>query len=110
MRNLLINHARRRNARKRTEGRQRLGLTDVTLMMDGPSVDVLSLNQVLEVLEQKDERKARIVELRFFGGCTVEETAEALGISVATVEREWRFTRAWLVERLEPEPDSAGET
>ena len=106
MRNLLINHARKRRALKRKGEHTRLGLSEASLMMPAPSVSVLALHEVLKTLEQKSPRKAQIVELRFFGGCTLEETAEALGVSSATVEREWRFTRAWLANRLE-EPEGA---
>ena len=100
MRNLLISHARKRQALKRQGARNRLSLTQVPLEMESPSVDVLALHEVMEQLATVSPRKAQIVELRFFGGCTVDEVAEVLKMSRATVEREWRFTRAWLAQRL----------
>lgn len=96
MRNILVDHARARLAEKRGGG-----LTPVTLeeAMDhaaGKSPDLLALDDALKALAEKDERKARVLELRYFGGLSVEETADVLGLSVATVGREARFATAWL--------------
>ncbi len=98
MRRILLDHAERRRAQKRGGGRRGLALeeqADVAARTGGDSLDLLALNDALEHLAALDERKAQVIELRFFGGCSIEETAEALGLSTATVEREWRFARAW---------------
>ena len=96
MRRVLIDHARRRQADKRGAGRLRVS-TDVELA-DGSSLDfdMLAIDGALSRLERLDAPQARIVELRFFGGLTVEETAKVAGVSTATVKREWRRARAWL--------------
>ena len=97
MRQVLVDHARRRRAAKR-EGR-RVTLTDA----GAPAVplDLLDLESALGELAVLDPRQARVVELRFFGGLDVEETAEVLGVSARTVKREWRTARAWLQQRLD---------
>lgn len=100
MRRILVSHARDRVAAKRGGAQDRVSLS----MVGGgtePEVDVIGLNDALERLAERDERKARVVELRFFGGLTIEETATVLEISAATVEREWTFARAWLLDALE---------
>lgn len=100
MRLILVDYARQRNAAKRGGG---------ALPMSGPALDRLSvdrapslvaLDDALRDLERRDARKARMAELRFFGGLTTMEAAEVLGISVATAERDWRFARAWLQGQL----------
>jgi RNA polymerase sigma factor (TIGR02999 family) len=96
MRRLLVDSARRKLSQKRGGGRQRV---DVELPdnEDGPpSDDLLALDDALKKLEAKDARKSKLVELRFFSGLTTEQAAEALGVSVATAERDWTFARAWL--------------
>ncbi len=104
MRRLLVDHARRRRARKRGDGLRPLTLEDADMAPDasaaGEAVDVLVLHEALERLAELDERQARIVELRYFGGLTIEDTAEALRISPATVKREWAVARAWLRREL----------
>jgi len=104
MRRILVEQARRRARLKRGGERERLELDEVELRADapesGPGADVLAVEEALERLEREDERKGRIVELRYFAGLTVEETAQALGVSVGTIEREWRFIRAWLRTEL----------
>ena len=94
MRRILVDHARRRRALKRDGGGLRLTLAEASTEDRGP--ELLALDTALTSLEALDPRQARIVELRFFGGLSVEETAEAAGISTATVKREWRTARAWL--------------
>lgn len=96
MRRVLVNHARDRVAAKRGGEAERVPLTVVGEHAGGPDVDVIALHEALDRLEATDERKSRIVELRFFGGLTMDEIAEVLGVSKATVEREWKFARAWL--------------
>ena len=101
MRRILIDHARARVAEKRGGVQERVSLSAV----DGwnpvaRSEDLLALDDVLARLEKADPRAAHVVELRFFGGLSEEEVAEALGVSVVTVKRDWRAARAWLVGRL----------
>ena len=94
MRRILVDHARRRRAAKRDGAALRLTLADAGPNDRAP--ELIALDSALTSLEQLDPQQARVVELRFFGGLTVEETAEAAGISTATVKREWRTARAWL--------------
>jgi RNA polymerase sigma factor (TIGR02999 family) len=75
-------------------------LDEALVAGEDPSIDLLALNRALERLEQMDPEQARLVELRFFGGLTVEETAEAMNISPATVKRHWTVARAWLAREL----------
>ena len=101
MRRILIDHARARLADKRGGGLERVTLLGDEAAATGPrGIDVLALHESLERLAAFDPRKERIVELRYFGGLTIEETAEVVGISEATVIREWTFTLAWLRENL----------
>ena len=101
MREILIEHARARTARKRGgAGAVRITLDDLVAPVTTPSVDVLALDEALERLARLDERHARVVELRYFGGLSVEETAAALGLSPATVKRAWTLARAWLFREL----------
>jgi len=100
MREILIEHARARSARKRGGGAVRLTLDDLVAPVSSPSIDVLALDEALERLARLDERHARVVELRYFGGLSVEETAAALGLSPATVKRDWTLARAWLFREL----------
>lgn len=100
MREVLVDHARRRAAHKR-DGGERVSLTCIDLADGtGTGIDVAALDGALEALERIDAGKARIIELRYFGGLTIEETAEALGSSPATVKRQWQVARAWLFEAL----------
>ena len=104
MRRILVDHARRRKARKRGDGVRPLALDDADaapgLSSNGDAVDVLVLNEALERLAELDDRQSRIVELRYFAGLNIEDTAEALHISPATVKREWVVARAWLRREL----------
>lgn len=100
MRRVLINHGEAHRAQKRGGGRPGLSLDEVTIALAESDVDWGALDEALVDLRSRDRRKADIVELRFFGGCTIDETADALDVSTATVEREWRFARAWLRSRL----------
>ncbi|HEY2796419.1 MAG TPA: sigma-70 family RNA polymerase sigma factor [Thermoanaerobaculia bacterium] len=100
MRRILVDHARRRQAAKRDAAALRLQTTGEEAA--GRDPELLALDQALCGLESLDARQARIVELRFFGGLTVEETAEVAGISPATVKREWRTARAWLAREIRP--------
>lgn len=101
MRQILVDRARQRMAEKRGgPEQQRLSLTEAERIAKQPEVDVLALDEALEGLAAFDPRQARVVELKFFGGLTIEEIAEALDISHATVEREWKLARAWLHRKL----------
>ena len=108
MREILIEHARARAARKRGGGAERLTLDDLLAPVPSPSIDVLALDEALQRLARLDERHARVVELRYFGGLTVEETAAALGLSPATVKRAWTLSRAWLYRELTGTGPAAG--
>ncbi|MFT3786886.1 MAG: ECF-type sigma factor [Tepidisphaeraceae bacterium] len=99
MRQVLVNHARTKNTQKRGSGDRPAILHEEAVGREA-SMDVLALNDALEQLAEIDDRKKRIVEMRFFGGMTVEEIAEALDVSKTTVESDWRAARAWLSVRL----------
>ena len=100
MRQLCVDHARARGAAKRGGGRAEVTLDEAVARAASLDIDVLDLDAALAELAELDEREARVVELRFFVGLSVEEVAEALETSVTTVEREWRAARAWLGRRL----------
>jgi RNA polymerase sigma factor (TIGR02999 family) len=100
MRRILVDHARGRDAAKRGGGMQRLTLNDADAAVGESDVDVLDLHEALETLAAFDPLQARLVELRYFSGLNIEETAEALDISPATVKREWAVARAWLRREL----------
>lgn len=106
MRHVLIDYARQRNAAKRGGGEVRVPLDDSARAEDAEVVELLSVNQALEQLEVRDERLARLVECRFFGGMSEAEIAEALGVSTRTIERDWRRARAYLYTLLGPEAPS----
>lgn len=99
MRRVLIDHARMRNTQKRTGG-QRILLDDAVSLPQEKELDVLRLEEALSSLEAIDPRQAKIVELRFFGGLSIEETAYVLDISETTVRREWTFAKAWFQREL----------
>lgn len=101
MRQILVDHARRHNAGKRGDGAAMLSLNDVDLPVDDRLEAVLTMNFVLERLAEADERQARLVEMKFFGGLSNGEIAEALGISLRTVVREWGLARMWLLREIE---------
>jgi RNA polymerase sigma factor (TIGR02999 family) len=101
MRAVLVDAARRRGASKRGAGWVRVTLHGLTV--DQQQVDVLAIDELLEQLGELHPRQAKIVELRFFGGLTVEETARVLGIAPHEVKRDWTMARAWLRARLKPE-------
>jgi RNA polymerase sigma factor (TIGR02999 family) len=110
MRQILVQRARARRAAKRGGAPERVTLDDRMLADSGPAVDVLVIDEALTRLAALDPVQARIVELRYFGGLTIEETAEALRTSPATVKREWAMARAWLKQQLDPPgPERTGE-
>lgn len=102
MRNILVNYALERKALKRGGGAGGVSLSGVAVAVDSAPTDVLSLHEALKRLEALDARQSRVVECRFFAGMSVEETAEALGISPASVKRDWAVARAWLNRELGP--------
>lgn len=102
MRQILTDHARKRRASKRGGGRgAREPLTKLETPSPGDTTDLLALEEALEQLDEADSRGARVVELRYFGGLSNDEIAHVLGVSVATVERDWRRSSAWLRAQLE---------
>jgi len=100
MRRILINHAQAHKAAKREGSVQMVGLDEAFGVRLDPRIDLLHLNATLERLSGMDEQQGKVVELRYFGGLSVEETAEVLSISPATVVREWKLTKAWLERAL----------
>jgi RNA polymerase sigma factor (TIGR02999 family) len=96
MRRILVDHARRRDAEKRGGAQFRLTLDDALAIAREPDVDLLAIDEALDRLAVIDEQQARVVELRFFSGLSVEETAAAMGVSPKTVKRDWSVARAWL--------------
>lgn len=100
MRRILVDHARGRKALKRGGQAQKLQLDEVIVYTEAHSPEILALDEALEQLEKLDPRKSRIVEMRFFGGLPESEIAAALGISLRTVQREWCFARAWLLDAI----------
>lgn len=103
MRMILIDHARNLKAERRGAGVESVPLTESLVWVEIGSPEMIDLDRALEELWKLDERKVRLVEIRYFLGCSAEETAELLGISKATVDRELRFIKAWLFERLQPQ-------
>jgi RNA polymerase sigma-70 factor, ECF subfamily len=104
MRRILINHAEAHHAAKRNGGESPLAFEDGLGIFADPRVDLLELNRSLDRLTTLDPRQGRVVELRYFGGLSVEETAEVLGISPATVKREWSTAKVWLLHQMEGTP------
>ena len=102
MRQILVDHARLQRAGKRGGGVTMLSLDEVSPAARATSVDVLALDEALDALSSIDDRQCRVVELRFFAGLNIDEAADALEISPATVEREWVLAKAWLFRRLSP--------
>lgn len=99
MREILVDHARSRRAAKR-DGGSRLTLDEAAELSESKGVDLLALDDALNKLSELSPRQSRVVELKFFGGLSIEETAEFLGVSSATVEREWAAARAWLYREI----------
>lgn len=100
MRRILVDRARARNAAKRGDAARRVSLAEADAVSNEQAADILDLDQALKELEELDPRKSQIIELRFFGGLNIDETAEVLGISPTTVQREWRSARAWLYKAI----------
>jgi RNA polymerase sigma-70 factor (ECF subfamily) len=106
MRRILVTHAEARQAAKRGGHAQKLSLDEAISFFDEQQVDLLALNEALTQLATLDERQSQIIELRFFGGLTIEEVADVLQISSATVKREWNMAKTWLLRELSRDRDS----
>lgn len=103
MRQILVNHAKSRRAAKRGSGGVTISLEEVQLAVHQEAAEVVALHEALDRLQAVDARKSKIVEMRYFGGLSIEETAEALGVSVVTVNRDWRLARTWLTREMNGE-------
>lgn len=100
MRDIIVEQARRKQAAKRGGGQKQLGTDMDDLPIEEPPEDVVALNEQLKLLEASDPRKGQVVNLHYFAGFTLEETAQLLGVSLGTVNRDWEYTRKWLFTRL----------
>jgi RNA polymerase sigma factor (TIGR02999 family) len=100
MRQVLVAHARHRSAQKRAGERVRVTFSDLAVQAPEPELDLLALDEALDALGRVDQRFVRVLELRYFGGCSLSEIADLTGRSLATVKRDWSYARAWLYERL----------
>jgi RNA polymerase sigma-70 factor (ECF subfamily) len=100
IRRILVDHARNRGSRKRGGGAVQIPLDETLIAARHQGVDVLALNEALTALSKVDPRKERVVELRYFGGLSVEETAEVLHVSPETAKRDWKMAKAWLLREL----------
>ena len=101
MRRILVEHARSRQSAKRGGGAQTVSLEEAADVSLERAVDLVALDDALQALAAVDSRKSRVIELRFFGGLSVKETAEALNVSVETVARDWRLAKVWLLRELD---------
>jgi RNA polymerase sigma-70 factor, ECF subfamily len=100
MRQILVNHAKKRLTGKRGLGLANVSLDDVQLAVHQEAAEIVALHEALEALHAIDPRKSTVVEMRYFGGLSIEETAEAMGVSVITVNRDWRLARSWLIREM----------
>ena len=103
MRRILVDNARARRNEKRGGGVPNVTLDEALLVSSGPGADLVALDEALTALEALHPRKSQVVELRYFAGLSLEETAEALGVSTDTVKRDWRFAKLWLFSELSGE-------
>ncbi len=108
MRRILVDYARSRNVAKRGGGARQVSLDEAMDVSDERAADVIALDEALKSLSDLDQRKGRIIELRFFGGLSIEETAEVLGVSPGTVMRDWTFAKAWLQREINKGGPNAG--
>ncbi|HQR35264.1 MAG TPA: sigma-70 family RNA polymerase sigma factor [Blastocatellia bacterium] len=100
MRRVLVDHARAHQAEKRGSGEEKLALDEAIAVPESKDLNILALNDALEELARLDEQQSRIVELRYFGGLSIEETATITGVSPATVKREWAMAKVWLHNQI----------
>lgn len=103
MRRILVDYARRRRSQKRGDGGVQVTLSEAAELVNERSPDLVALDEALLSLAKMDERRSKVVELRFFGGLSIEETAEVLNVSTTTVERDWTIAKAWLHKTLNRE-------
>lgn len=103
MRRILVDYARSRRYAKRGGGAQAMSLDEALIVSEERSAEVVAVHEALEELAKFDARKGQIVELRFFGGLSIDETAEVLGVSPGTVMRDWTLAKAWLRREITPE-------
>ncbi len=106
IRRILVDHARSRGSAKRGGGARTIGLDEAATLPQRQAADLIALDEALKELAILDARKSKIVEMRYFGGMTAEETAAALGISTATVSRDWNTAKAWLLRAMSPKEAS----
>jgi RNA polymerase sigma-70 factor, ECF subfamily len=103
MRQILVNHAKSHLSAKRGGGQADVPLDEVQRAVDQEAAEIISLHEALETLQTVDARKSKVVEMRYFGGLSIGETAEALGVSIGTVNRDWRLARSWLIREMKRE-------
>src|SRR5215813_248202 len=108
MRRILVDFARSRDYAKRGGGARRISLDEAAAIPSERATDLVALDDALNILAELDQRQSRVVELRFFGGLSLEETAEVLKVSVGTVRRDWSLARAWLHRELSRGSDNSG--
>jgi RNA polymerase sigma factor (TIGR02999 family) len=108
MHDVIVEHARQKLSLKRGGGRSRLDLASLSVAHDAPAGELVALADAMQELGKVSPRRHQLVMLRFFGGCTAEETGAAMDLSASTVAREWRFARAWLHQRLSDGTESTG--
>ena len=108
MRRILVNHAQKRSAAKRGGGAKRVPLADDLAVAESPDLDLVALDEALDRLAERDPRKARVVEQRFFAGMEMSQIAENLGVSLVTVKRDWEFARAWLTREIQADARTGG--
>lgn len=107
MRRILVDHARTRSSAKRGQGERALSLDDGLIVSEERSAEVVAVHEALEQLAKFDARKSQIVELRFFGGLSIDETAEVLGVSPGTVMADWTVAKAWLRREISPAAENS---
>lgn len=100
MRRILVDHARKRASQKRGSGAARITFDEMNIEGEDPDLDLLALDEALTALAKHDDRLAEVVRLRYFAGLSIQETAEVMDTSPATVKRDWSYARAWLFERM----------
>ena len=108
MRQVLTEEARRKASLKRAGRAKRVTLRDLAVQTEEPTIDILALDEAMAALAQVDERFTRLIDLRYFAGCSLEEVAELTGFSLATVKRDWAYARAWLFEWMQSSGASSG--
>lgn len=101
MRQVVTEEARRKASLKRAGAARRVTLRDLAVESDEPNIDILALDEAMTALAQVDERLTRLIDLRYFAGCSLDEVANLIGCSLATVKRDWAYARAWLFERMQ---------